>query len=219
MSTPLPKIRTSMQMSRESIEALRSLCRQAEASLPSPPLLPKKILKIPQFSLLESASPGPVPKTEPRAIISIRSKKVFSVAQSPVSDPTYKPDKFQQAAQRHNFNSRRRSALGPAISQIFKEDIQPIASPAPSESLFPVPALKPVSSDEFDESSNSEGMTSPAVRRPLGLSKTPRPTIPPVRNEGPALLEYSIATAKVLTTTRDLVKRHATQKVPARFFK
>lgn len=218
MSKSLPKIRTSMQMSRESVEALRSLCRQSEVHPPSPPLLPKKILKIPQFHTQEP-TPDPVSKAEPRATISINPKKAFSVAQSPVSDPTYKPDKFQQAAQRYTTSQRRRSALGPTISQIFKEDTPPVASPAPSEPLFPVPALKPVSSDELDESSQSEGRASPVVKKPYELSMTPRATPALVRNEGSALLlEYSFATAKVLSSTRDVVKRHAIRKVPARLF-
>jgi hypothetical protein len=219
MSESLPKIRTSMQMSQASIEALRSLAHHPEVPPSSPPLLPKKILKIPHFHLVNPPPSDQNPKPERKVVAFDRSKKAFSVVQSPVSDPTHKPDLFEQALKQYDYSRRRCSAQVPETPHLFKEDILRVASPTPAVPLHIVPAMNPVSSDEVDDSSQSEGITSPPPKRSYRLSKTPRATMAPIRYEGPALLEYSIATARVLTSTRDLMKRHMTQKIPARLLK
>ena len=208
-----------MQMSQASIEALRSLAHKSEVLPTSPPLLPKKILKIPQFHLAIASPSDQNPKRERKVVVCDKPKKAFSVVQSPVSDPTHKPDLFEQAVKRYDYSRRRCSAQVPEITHLFKEDVPQVVSPTPAAPLYTVPDLHPVSSDELDNSSQSDDITSPPPKYSNRLSKTPRATVAPIRYEGPALLEYSIATARVLTSTRDLMKRHMIQKIPARLYK
>lgn len=218
MSESLPKIRTSMQMSQASIEALRSLAHNSEVHSSSQPLLPKKILKIPQFDLAIAHTSEQNSRSEHKAVTFDKAKKAFSVVQSPVSDPTHKPDLFEQEVKRYNYIRRRCSAQVSETTHLFKEDVPQVPSPTPADPLPTVPALVPVSSGELDD--QGEEVTSPPPPKRLNrLSKTPRATVAPMRFDGPALLEYSIATSRVLTSTRDLMKRHMTQKLPARFLK
>lgn len=198
MSEFRPTIRTSMQMSRASVDALRTAQLQKDfpACLsPEPTHFPKKILRIPHFHLLDTQSTA-VFKPGLKTVSFQKTQKCWSQAQSPVSDPSHQPLRVYSPRQ------RRRSALTPGFSYRFREDWQ--THPVEIESGSP---------NEQKDSIPIRGIVSPARRKPHI-----KPEIG-FLTHNTAHLDYLTATAAVLTCTKDLVRRHTSQKVPARLLK
>ena len=217
MSESRPKIRTSMQMSRASVDALKAAQLQENLRAwlsPEPTNLPKKILKIPHFHLLDTQSAAAF-RPEVKTVSFDKAKTPLSLTQSPVSDPSHRPIRIYSSSQ------RRRSAVTPAFTHIFKEDWQPPTSPnLLGTSPKPVETgatHESVSSDELESSIQIRGIVSPNRRK--RLANRPVGSLAPSRLAATWSFEYLMATAGVLTCTKDLVRRHTWQKIPARLLK
>ena len=92
MSESLPKIRTSMQMSKASIDALRSFQLSSQVRTQSDTEsvpFPKKILKIPEFNLVDSAA-----EINPKAVSFHQPQRTTISGLSPASDPTHSHPAF-----------------------------------------------------------------------------------------------------------------------------